>query len=571
MILNHYIELLQWYRWHVLFLIVFSTLAFGLAGYYQRETSPEYTTAANVLLIPSEAELEFGLAGTTRRAGIQTLSETYMEYVKSRPVIEAALAKIDAAAEHPSDDRTPLSPSAGAISRLTEQAKSLLSSIRRRLTELNTGTYIEIPEEERRIRGIQNAITVSNVASTHILRIEVTLDDPEYAALIANTLAEAYVERVTAESNSDANELEAYLQGQIAEKEEKIEQLRAEKARLDERYGLGNNFVGAIEDQQRVEETQLAELHSRLLTVNLSRASTSATQARLVEPAVAPAYVSSPGIISMAQIGLLIGLIVAAASVVIRDAISDTIKTSTDLHRLVGSRSIGLLRHSRFALLPRRTARKFGLMVQQHFVLSRDSSRSKSPVALKTPSHESTGSVVEGQYSEVPNDHRDFWTTLNNLAKLRKVANGEPSPSSTYGPRFARVTGLVSMETLCRATIHIAAGMASIGNKVYCKLPTDAIKRPPRLKYRHAGEVVYSPPDSENEDESNYITIECLGPMNTKFGINGSSEPDPGGSIICVLPQDQIPEKVVEAMTEKLAAKDSGDWHFLLMSSAKRL
>ena len=99
MIYRHYIELLQRYRWNVVFVLIFSTVAFGLAGYYRVTTSPQYTTAASVLLVPSEAEREFGLDGTSTRTGIQTMSETYMEYVKSRPIVETAIARIDAAKE----------------------------------------------------------------------------------------------------------------------------------------------------------------------------------------------------------------------------------------------------------------------------------------------------------------------------------------------------------------------------------------------------------------------------------------------------------------------------------------
>lgn len=577
MIFKHYLELLRWYRWHVLVIIVLSTVTFGLIGYFQLKTAPKYTTAASVLLIPSEAELEFGLSDTTRRAGVQAMSETYMEYVKSRPVIETALAKIDAEMQQATEEPAQPSAPTSGFAALAERARSVLSGIKRKLTEFNTGTYVETPPDQKRVSEIQQAITVSNVASTHILRIQVTLDDPEYAALVANTLAEAYVERVTEQSNSDADELEAYLQKQISEKEAKLEELRAEKARLDERYGVGNAFVGSIEDQQRVEETQLADLHSRLLNVNLSKASTTATQARLIEPALPPPYVSSPGVINMTRIGLLVGVILAAASIVIRDMLSDTVKTSADLHRLVGTRSIGLLPRSRLWLVPRRSFRKFGLMVQQHFALSRLGSGSRSSsrraaARLPAPSRKQAEHVYEGSASETGQREEAFWTRLNALAKSsQNLAHAMPPEEEATSRRFAQVTGLLSIEELCRATIHVAAGIASIGNPVYCKLPEGVIKQPPRFKFAYPGKVVYEPPGQDDGNAADYVMVECLEPMNTTFHIDGSDRIDPDSPLICVLPQDQIPEQVLEAMRERIERKGARDWHFLLMASTKHL
>jgi len=567
MLLKHYLELLQSGRWHVGLILLVSTFAFGLTGYYQVKSDPQYTAAAHVLLIPSQAELEFSLGGRNTPTNRQNLSETYMEYVTSRPVVEMALAKVEQAMRH-EPELEPVASSSLALA-----AKQLLATLRRDLTIFNLGTYVELPKDELRLREIQQAISVSNVASTQMMRIEVTLDDPEYAALVANTLAEAYVEQVTAESNKDAGELESYLQSEISRKDSELAALRAKQTQLDERYGLNNEYAAEIDSQLRVEEAKLVELHSRLLTVNLSRASATAARARLVEPAIAPSYPSSPGVLSMSIIGLMIGLILAAGSVIARDLLSDTIKTSIDLHRIVGARAIGLLSRSGFRLIPRRAYREFGLLVQQHFALARLSrvgrSSSMNRSQLTLPSPEQARYTLEGEAAELAegSDAGDLPNVTK--AKLGKPDEPETQPANTY--TFAQVTGLASADTLCRTTIHMAAGLASIGNNVYCRLPPGVIKKPPQLKFPKMGEVFYTPPPVENGEQPNYITVECLGPMDARFGIDDPTQLDIDSPLICVLPRNRIPERVVEAIREKIDSEASRDWHFLLTSSSSRL
>jgi hypothetical protein len=127
------------------------------------------------------------------------------------------------------------------------------------------------------------------------------------------------------------------------------------------------------------------------------------------------------------------------------------------------------------------------------------------------------------------------------------------------------------METLCRTTIHVAAGLASIGNNAYCRLPPGVIEKPPRLSFPKRGQLFYTPPQPEDGVQLHYVTVECLGPMNARFGIDDPAQLDIDSPLICVLPRNQIPERVVEAIREQIGSETSRDWHFLLTSSTKRL
>jgi len=564
MIVKHYLELVECHSRFLIMMVMFSAAAFGGAGIYKLRTSPEYTASANVTMMPTEAELAFSRSGSSSRVAAQTLSETYMEYVRSRPVIENALEKIDAMesdaaqeGEHsgPSDSSwTERNPQLEWLQTMLAQAGGWVSRYKRMLTEFDTGTYVELPEAERRIERIRDAISVDNVASTHILRIRVTLDDPKAAALVANTLAVAYVERMSEQSNGEANELESYLQEQIDAKDEVIARLRAERSRLAERFGAVNDQSGVIDDRLAVEEAQLAELHSRLLTVNLSRASSSA-QVRVVEPAIEPAYPSSPSVIGLIQTGVLVGFLLAVASIVIRDSLSDTVKTSSDLYRVVGNRGIGLFRRSRFRRVPRRAIKRLGHQLQQHFALSHLSS-SRGTKA-------SEGELPSLAAPDIPSDPFDLYDSDATSESSALVVSGPREfekigniPFIKGNELFVQVTGLLPMKELCWATINVSAAMASLGNKVYCRLPEGIIRNPPRLRYRFGGEVVYEDPLHDDESIGDFMQIQCLGPMNARFDIERSANRDMECPIICILPRDQIPDRIVEAMRENFEGED---------------
>jgi len=578
MIVKHYLELVECHSRFLILMVIFSAAAFGGAGIYKLHTSPEYTASANVTMLPTEAELAFSRNSASSRVAAQTLSETYMEYVRSRPVIENALRKIDAMSAAWAQDAPDSSASFGSdesppvlgglrldwLQPILARAGEIVSRYKRRLTEFDKGSYVELPEAERRIERIRDAISVDNVASTHILRIRVTLDDPKSAALVANTLADAYVERMSEQSNSEANELEGYLREQIEAKDDVIAGLRAERSRLAERFGVVNDQSGVIDDRLAVEEAQLAELHSRLLTVNLSRASSSA-QVRVVEPAIEPAYPSSPSVIGLTQTGILVGFLLAAASIVIRDALSDTVKTSSDLYRLVGSRGIGLFRRPRFRRVPRGAVKRLGHQLQQHFALSHLSgggAKRKSQddlPSLEAPRIPTDPFGLYG-YSDQPSDGSEV--VVSGPRVFEKLGD---MPFISANEMFVQVTGLMPMKELCWATIQIAAAMASLGNKVYCVLPDGIIRKPPRLKFRYGGEVVYDDPLRNDDLSGDYMQVQCLGPMNARFDIERSMNRNMECPIICILPRDQIPDRIVEAMKESFEGEDPRNWHFLLM------
>lgn len=584
MIFQHYYELLRIYRAQIAGLVLFTTAIFGAVSYMQLRTSPQYSAAASVIMMPSEAELAFAQNQTTAGRAARTLTETYIEYVKSRPVVEAAIDRVaqlraeqvaEAGAE-PEAEAAILPEPVDGLEALVERSKTQLRDLRRRLVEFDRGAYVTLPEREREIARIQGAISVSNIVNTHILRIEVTLSDPDEAALMANTLAEAYVERVSEQIDVDANRLEGYLQGEIAKKESQLERLRAEQTTLIERFGPVQGTAGGIVDQMRVAEAQLAELNSRLLTVNLSRAS-SETQVRMIEPAMAPVYPASPRVLRTTLIGFWVGLVLAIGSTVIRDSLSEKIKTTTDLRRIVGIQGLGLLRRKWVSRKRKRPLKRLGREFGRHFAASglhehKQLPKPKPLPELPRPSTDTAEGVdtheVEADIGAIAGISRSetVMEAVRQLKRARDASQGhESKEGASAPPKFVvQVTGFVPMETLCWATIGISAAIASGGDKVYCKLPEGQPKRRPQMRFRNTGELAYEL-DGTDASMNAYLTIECVGPMNVERDVVVQ---DQTGPVICVLPQDEISEQVIESMQKRLKGHGALDHvYFVLMAN----
>ena len=97
MIVQHYLQLLRQYRgWIATFVVVAAALT-ALFSVVLLHLAPTYAAAASVVVIPTEAEFTFGResAATGPRSTARGLTSTYIEYIHSRPVVEAALERIE--------------------------------------------------------------------------------------------------------------------------------------------------------------------------------------------------------------------------------------------------------------------------------------------------------------------------------------------------------------------------------------------------------------------------------------------------------------------------------------------
>ena len=242
-------------------------------------------------------------------------------------------------------------------------------------------------------------------------------------------------------------------------------------------------------------QQELAELRDRMLTTSLTGSSAMA-QVRVIDPAIVPLYPSSPHAVKNTAAAFLAGLLMSVFIIVLIDSLSDTVKTTADLERLIGTRSLGLLRHKSVTQATRPTE-----------------GNSSNDAQL-----EALGGVLE-----------------RGLMMVR-----------AFEAPMIQVTGFLESARLCEVSVAICKALAS-QRKVHFRLPPDI--SPPSFLAGVQGDPskqAPAPPDS--------VRIECLHPVSAELNLAKAAGQSP--ALVCVLPAGKVSELAVRDFHEK--ATESG-------------
>ncbi len=226
-------------------------------------TAPKYTSAVDVTLLPSSGELSFtkNFFGGTREKQAHALDATAKEYIRSAPVIERALQIIytgETAESSKNFDRRYL----GDVITVFGQVKSFL---RRVYHTLNSGRFVAPDPDAALIAKFQRTIDVQSVEGSFILRIQVTLSDPDVAAAFANAFAAAYVEFSSEQAAAAARDIKEKLAEQIELRQEALEKLAAEEFQLRRELGAlsledeRTSLLGTLENERLALSSDIVE------------------------------------------------------------------------------------------------------------------------------------------------------------------------------------------------------------------------------------------------------------------------------------------------------------------------
>lgn len=201
--------------------------------------APKYSSSVEVTLLPSTGELSFtkNFFGGTRERQANALNKTAREYIKSRPVIERALEIVPIkATEEPSAhiDDGYLDGYLEGVFSVYDQVSSFL---KRAYYTINSGSFVTPDPRTALIEKLQRAIDVTSIEGSFILRIEVTLSDPDKTAAFANALAAAYVDLSSEQATVAARDIKAKLAEQIGVRQEILETLVEEEFDLRRQLG----------------------------------------------------------------------------------------------------------------------------------------------------------------------------------------------------------------------------------------------------------------------------------------------------------------------------------------------
>ncbi len=586
MILQHYMELLRSYRRWVLAIVAACTVLAALVSAVRLSVAPVYTAAASVAVIPTEAEYTFGRdSGTGPRSTARALTATYIEYLKSRPVVEAAFETIGEKAFSGAARSDP----GGWIGGL---AKGTLGWARRTYRRLDSGQYVAASNREAALQQMMDAITMETVADSYILRVQVDLPDPRMAAAAANALAQAYVERVSQQLATSVGQIGDFLQQQIAVRETEMNALTARQEQL--KTGVGTSSLDA-------ERTRL------LMTRETERQKVVDAQAELQS---AEAELSVLGSQNIAQSGRTIAeLNLARSSALAR---RDAARNNLDLRRRTLVQVEGTLEALRAKEEPLVAAERQLDVVKQELTelhsrrLATDLSRSSALTQVRVidpavvPVYPSSPHVVQNTIlgflagllgslmlvvlADTLSSKLKTTTDLERLAgprglgalpadlvrldelgraksvdRLRRrllllgerIETGLTMVGAFDAPAI-QVTGFVFAPEVAASAVVLAASLACRGKRVVCLLPDGAHR--PSWVGEVIGQSLAFTDGGPDDPPRQAIRIESLGPVSADLSLAKAAARSP--ALVCVVPALRVPERDVRDFED--AAQRSG-------------
>ncbi len=280
--LREYLALL----WHWAWLIVLVALIAGAAAYYfSSRMTPYYRAVTSVLVneAPGTRSMDISSVALSER-----LTSTYSKMIVKEPVLAEVI------------ERLGLSLSSASL------------------------------------RGM---IKVSPVSDTQLIDVSVESTDPGAAAAIANALVQVFGEQIQEIQSNRFAQSKASLQAQLADIEKQITQ-----------YSNAAAAAASESDKERFDSkvAQYREIYSNLLqsyeSVRLSEAQTISSVVQ-IEQATIPTTPVRPDIFRNTLQAALIGLVLAAAVIIAREVLDDTLKTPEDVVRQLGLPVLGVINH----------------------------------------------------------------------------------------------------------------------------------------------------------------------------------------------------------------------------------
>ncbi len=269
--------------WRWSWLIALGTLlAAGAAFIVSRNMTPVYS--ASVTLLVNQAPRS-GLTDYTSILTSQQLAKTYSELLHKRPVLEAAIAKLN----------LPLDPA-----------------------------------------ELARAVSVDLIRDTQLIVLNVEDTDPEQAATLANTIAGVFIAQNAAQQTSRFASSKESLSKEIAAVQASLAQTQAA---LD---ALSDPHTPEEQAQKAQLETSLAQYRTSYANLLQSYENIRAAEAQelnnvsVVEPAVPPRAPIRPRVELNTLLAGLVGMVLAGAVAYVFEYLDDTLKSPEDISQRLG-------------------------------------------------------------------------------------------------------------------------------------------------------------------------------------------------------------------------------------------
>jgi polysaccharide biosynthesis transport protein len=215
----------------------------------------------------------------------------------------------------------PLASSGGGGASIDER------SIAGEIDILGSGTTREAVSEKI---GATGSVSFDKSSGESNIRITVTSEDPERAALVANTYAEVYAQiRLKADVDRNQEAIDV-LSERLAEVEDAIRTGSTVTVPAD---GANGTVIGTtasdLDTQRRTYQSQLTYLEDQARFIARGRVT-------ILDPATVPSSPYSPSMTRNLAIALLIGLLAGVGLAFVRDQYNDTVDSVEDLDAATG-------------------------------------------------------------------------------------------------------------------------------------------------------------------------------------------------------------------------------------------
>lgn len=188
---------LKRWRWRIVVLACAAAVAVFVAARFGGFPSQTYTSSAEIKIIPTGAELSYARSalGGSRDSQSIALVRTFIETMKSDAVVNRAISQL------PNDEGG--GSSAGQPNPYVQKLKSLIKRTKQAIEYLNYGDIVEGAPDPTTV--YRDAITIQSITGSFVIRLNVTLDNPETSVALANSLVNA-LQDVLIEQNATAKD-----------------------------------------------------------------------------------------------------------------------------------------------------------------------------------------------------------------------------------------------------------------------------------------------------------------------------------------------------------------------------
>ena len=243
-------------------IIIFMLIAVGLGGYYAfRMAVPLYPATATIVLNEHEQQVITDIESIISGGPVDSFAiNTELQVLQSRELVGQLVDRLDLVSLPEFNGRL-REPG------LQDHLRAYVSSL------IGSDEDIAEPEPTSQqtrsgvVSSVMSVISASNIRNTLVINVSITTTDPELSVLMANTLADLYIEnqiQVKLDALASATE---FLSRRTAELRQSLEDLETQLASFSEQSELVSPEVLEAQGLQlRDLRTRLTEARSSLVT-----------------------------------------------------------------------------------------------------------------------------------------------------------------------------------------------------------------------------------------------------------------------------------------------------------------